>query len=173
MIKFGDDTVSLAPLDSEHMETIRAWRNDPAIYKWCRQSDLITDRAQAEWFERQAKDSSIKMYAIHDSTHLKIVGVCGLTSIDMLCRRAEFSIYIAPEFQKLGIGKKALIQLIHHGFKNLGLNSIWGETFDGNPAAKMFESLGFKKEGTRRAFYFKSGEFIDAHLYSVLESEWT
>lgn len=100
------------------------------------------------------------------------IGVCGLTSIDMEARKAEFSLYIGPEHQGKGYGSEALKLLLYHGFLNLGLNQIWGETFDKNPAAKMFEELGFKKDGTRRQFYMKSGKLIDCHLYSILRDEW-
>jgi ribosomal-protein-alanine N-acetyltransferase len=101
------------------------------------------------------------------------VGVAGLTSLSFANRRAEFSLYIAPKYHRHGLGKMALRLLLLHGFSNLGLNVIYGETFDGNPAAKMFESLGFVKEGTRRDFYWKDGKWLDAHLYSLKREEWT
>lgn len=175
MINFGFG-VCLGSLDRCHKEQIRAWRNDRRIWRWCRQNDLITDVAQERWFERQGNDSSIRMYSIYaPEKNLKcdfFVGVCGLTSIDMTNRRAEFSLYIAPDQHGSGFGRAALKTLFTHGFNNLGLNSIWGETFDGNKAATLFEQLGMKKEGSRRDHYFRDGKFIDAHLYSILRSEW-
>ena len=162
--------VQLEPLDSSHLEKAREWRNRPEIYKWCRQKTLISDAEHLRWFESQSKDPSIQMFAITNSG--KHIGVCGFTSIDMLCRRAEFSLYVAPEFHGSGYGGVALQTLLDHGFKDFGFNSIWGETFEDNAAAKMFERVGMKKEGTRRQFYFKNGKFIDAHIYSVLAEEW-
>lgn len=170
----------LGPLDSVYMAQAREWRNDPRIYKTCRQHDLIADYDQCEWYERQRKDPSVKMYAImysgYDSGKFDaLVGVCGLTSIDYVNSRAEFSLYVGPNHQGNGIGANALKTLLKHGFDNLNLHLIWGETFDGNPAARTFEKLGFKHEGTRREFYFKNGRYIDAHLYSVKRDEvvWT
>ena len=167
-------TISLAPLDSTDCEQIREWRNDYSIWRWTRQNDLISDVDQTAWFERQAKDPTIRMYKLVQTVgdHAQTVGVCGLTSIDHANSRAEFSLYIAPKFQKQGLGSRGLSVLLRHGFMNLGLNLIWGETFDGNPAAQMFEKLGFQKEGTRRQFYWKDGRFIDAHLYSITRAEW-
>lgn len=167
-------SLELGPLDRAYMEKIRSWRNDYAIWRWTRQCDFISDVAQEAWFERQAKDPSVKMYIIKTNFEgeTKPVGVCGLTSIDQLNRRAEFSLYIAPAFQKRGLGERALRILIQHAFTNLNLRQVWGETFDGNPAAKMFERIGFKKDGTRRKFYFKDGKMHDAHLYSILAEEW-
>lgn len=166
--------VKLGPVDRTHLGLLRAWRNDPRIFRWCRQNDVISDLHQEEWFTRQAHDPSIRMYLIHAPHHgnMKAVGVCGLTSLDPWNRRAEFSLYIAPDSQGLGHGKAALAALFTHGFRTLGLNCIWGESFDGNPACRMFEALGMKLEGTRRQFYFRDGKLIDAHLYSILAHEW-
>ena len=167
--------IELGPLDSTLAETIRHWRNDYAIWQYTRQNDLISDFDQEAWFKRQASDPTIKMYRIQlsdGSDKASVVGICGFTSIDYRNSRAEFSLYIAPGCQRRGIGKKALALLLLHGFENHGFHLIYGETFDGNPAAKMFEGLGFKWEGTRRDFYFKNGRRIDAHIYSILREEW-
>ena len=110
------------------------------------------------------------MYAV--TVNGLLVGAAGLTSLDFANRRAEFSLYVAPELQGKGVGRRALHCLLMHGFENLGLNVIWGETFDGNPAARMFESMGFVKEGTRRSFYWKDGKWTDAHLYAMKADEW-
>jgi UDP-4-amino-4,6-dideoxy-N-acetyl-beta-L-altrosamine N-acetyltransferase len=170
VIAFGYGAL-LGPLSPDRLEKYRNWRNQPAIRNWCGQWDLITPAGQRRWFERVDSDPTTRMYEILTLDE-RPAGVCGLSSIDLIARRAEFSIYVAPEFQGKGLGEAALRTLVEHGFKSLGLHSIWGETFSGNPAAKLFEKVGFQKEGTRRACYFKRGEFINADLYSILGSEW-
>lgn len=167
--------LSLEPLDSTDLGLVRAWRNDYSVWKWCRQSGVISDAEQVQWFNGLAGDQTRRMFKIAVKVDGKVMpaGVCGLTSIDYQHSRAEFSLYVAPSLQKMGIGRGALSMLLLHGFANLGLNLIWGETFDGNPAIRMFEALGFKKEGTRRAFYWKGGRRVDAHLYSITRDEWT
>jgi len=169
--------IRLRGLIADDLGYMFEWRNDPRINHWTRQNDVISSASHKAWFERQAHDPKIKMYAIDSGCVGKhwqapILGVCGLTDIDLINRRAEFSLYIGPEYHGNGYGEAALRLLLEKGFKTYGLNSIWGETFDGNPAAKMVEKIGFKKEGTRRAFYFRDGKFIDAHLYSILNSEF-
>lgn len=168
--------VSLVPFDSGLNAKARAWRNDWRIWQWCRQNDLISDLDQTNWFQRQNADPKIKMYGIAAKDPEKpekyLVGVAGLTDIDHMNKRAEFSLYIDPDRHGLGLGKATLQVLFDHGFGNLGLNVIYGETFDGNPAAKLFEKIGMVKEGTRRQFYWKDGKYVDAHLYSLTREEW-
>ena len=171
MIDYGRG-VQLRRLHGEDAPQIYLWRNDKRIREWCRQYDLLHWGQHQAWLEMQAKDPSVSMYGIEITGTEMLVVVCGLTSIDAINRRAEFSLYIAPEQQGSGYGRKALETLLNHGFRALGLNVIWGETFDGNPAAKMFEKIGFVKEGTRRDFYFRNGRFIDAHLYSIKAEEF-
>lgn len=170
MIDFGFG-VKLGPLDSWMKEKIREWRNDPEIWHWCRQNDMISDFDQDRWFEAQSRDPTIRMYAIHDDG-ATVVGVCGLTSIDHVNRNAEFSLYIAPNYHGNKLGEKALKTLVAHGFRNLGLHHIFGETFQGNKAYKIFQDVGFRYSGTRRKFYFRDGRFINADLYDILSEEF-
>jgi UDP-4-amino-4,6-dideoxy-N-acetyl-beta-L-altrosamine N-acetyltransferase len=170
MIDFGHE-IKLGTINPEHLETLRRWRNEPEIWAWCRQSDLISFIDQEMWYRQLAEDPRSKMYLVLNEQRTP-VGVCGFTDIHPLHRRAEFSLYIAKEYQKRTYGKKTLLTLFKHGFQNLGLNVIWGETFLGNHAAKVFENLGMESEGTRKQFYFKDGEFIDAFLYSITAEKW-
>jgi len=167
--KYG---VVLEPISQENLEIMRNQRNDSEIRRWCRQAGLISEIDQHEWFIRQNDDPKISMFEVHNSSE-EIVGVCGLTDLDMLNRRAEFSLYIIRKYQLQGFSCKALKTLFTHGFRDLNLNVIWGETFEGNPAAGVFEKIGMVHEGTRRDFYFKNGKYLNAHLYSVKAKEWT
>jgi diamine N-acetyltransferase len=109
---------------------------------------------------------------LNNSSDASLVGVVGLTGVDLVNRRGEFSCYIDPDKQGMGFGTRALKVLFAYGFDVLGLNLIWGETFQDNPAAKVFEKLGMTKHGVRPDFYFREGKFIDAHLYGLRRSEW-
>ena len=170
MIKYFQG-VSLDTIDAYMLERMRNWRNDPRIWQYCRQHDLIPEGDHRDWFERQRKDPTIRMYAVLD-TEGRPSGVCGLTELDMLNRRAEFSLYIDPDRQGKGLGKKALQTLLTHGFKNLGLNKIWGEVFDGNPAMTMFTELGMHYAGKLVDHYFRDGKFINAHRVEMTRDEW-
>lgn len=163
-------SVKLNPILPQHKELLFNWRNEYETYKWCRQNDILDWNNHQKWFDNLGHDKSMKMYLI--GIYENNVGVCGLTNIDLVNRRAEFSLYIANEFKNSGVGTMALIELFHKGFENYGLNIIWGETFGNNPACKIFEKLGMKLEGIRRQFYFRDGKFIDAKLYSITRDEF-
>ena len=164
--------VALDAVTYEMKHLMFKWRNNYDIFKWCRQNDLISEMHHEDWFEKHQHDTSIKMYIVLDAENAyKPVGVCGLTGIDLVNQRAEFSLYISPDSQKSGLGKEALKLLCWHGFNAYPLHIIWGESFALNPALDMFTKIGFKTEGVRRDFYYREGKHINATMFSMKKDE--
>lgn len=151
------------------------WRNDYRVYQTCRQQDLLTWKEHEAYWNGLPADSSF--YSIVADNILpnkpKTIGVCGLTGISQLHQRAEYSLYIQPNYMGQKYGSKALKTLLEHGFKTLNLNCIWGEVFEFNEGGlRMAEKLGFEVEGKLRQRYFKEGQFRDTHIISMLRSEF-
>lgn len=169
MIIYPNQKVYLSA-DIDHTKA-RAARNNRSVFKWCRQSSLISVQDQEAWKESLSKRDDVKMFSVR-AIDMRQVGVCGLTSIDKQNQRAEFSLYIHKEEQSQGFGHSALFTLLRHGFEDLNLIRIWGETMDGNPAIEMFQSLGLKHEGTLRKAYYKGGLFLDSKIIAALREEW-
>lgn len=159
--------ISLSP---DIPTSAREWRNHPEIRRWCRQYTLLSHDEHMRWLDRIAKDPTVKMFGVRDGD--AELGVCGLTSIDRQNQSAEFSLYIHPGAQKKGYGGQALRLLLRHGFLDMNLNRIWGESFDENPAKAMFLKLGMKSEGTLRETYFKEGRFINSEIFSILRNDY-
>tara|TARA_R110000796_G_C14562598_1_gene435001 strand:+ start:893 stop:1414 length:522 start_codon:yes stop_codon:yes gene_type:complete len=162
----------LAQVSKEDKDKFYEFRNNPEVYRWCRQVDEITRSHHERYWYLVDTCEDKKFWSIRDMLSEETVGCAGLTDIDYINRRAEFSLYIAYEHQQKGYGKEALKRLFDKGFDDYNLELIWGECFDGNHAMKMFLDLGMKQEGTRRNFYFREGKYIDAHLISITRDEW-
>ena len=137
--------VRLESLKAENIRTYLDNRNDPKIFKWCRQFDCLQPGQHVDWYDRVVTDPSVNaMYEITAplaktgiGMH-SLVGMAGLTDIDRVNSRAEFSLYIMPYYHRRGLAKAALKTLFTHAFKGHNLNSVWGETFEHNPAFKLF-----------------------------------
>lgn len=167
--------MELVPFDSGFADVARGWRNQYEIYRWCRQHKFITDINQREWFQRQNADPTIEHWGVmcsKEGENKVPCGVAALTSIDLINRRAEFSLYIAPNFQRYGLGRTALELLLDRAFYDFNLHLVWGESFENNPAHHLFEQVGMKCEATLRDRYFKEGIFISASIYSITQKEW-
>lgn len=175
MIDYGLG-VRLAGLEASDCTMLREWRNDYRVYQHCRQRDLLSIAEHGKWYEAHlgggTDDRMYSVIASRNTEWVASVGVCGLTNVDLVNRRAEFSLYIGPPHQKHGFAKAALKTLFSHGFNTYGFESIWGESYEGNPARKLFTNLGMKEDGIRRNFYYRGGKYTNAYLYSLLRSEW-
>lgn len=162
--------MELRRLSEEDLEWTFEARNHPDVMKWCRQYAPLHWANHCHWLEAQAERDDVDMFAMEDGDIP--IGVCGLTDIDWVNRRAEFSLYVRPGNQGQGYGKQGLQMLLNYGFDVLNLNRIWGETFEDNPALKLFESLGFEEEGIRKEFYYRDGKYIDCHLVSISREQF-
>ena len=102
------------------------------------------------------------------------VGIIGLLSIDQKNKKAEYYVLMGnTDFKGKGIAKEASRQIINYGFYELGLNRIYLFTEVKNETAqKLFERVGFTKEGCLRADLFSHGKFVDRYVYSILKEDW-
>ena len=158
--------ITLAPILEKQIGQMLVWRNDRRVWKWCRQSSVISEAQHTAWFRSLPERQDVKMFSVIDD-HGDFVGVAGLTSLDYINRRAEVSLYIAPAKMRSGLGFRAAKTLIDHAFDDLNLNLVWGEGFSGSPANGLFEKCGFNLDGIRLGFYYREGQYVDAFLYSL------
>jgi len=147
-----------------------AWRNHPDIMQWTRQNSPLTESEMDQWYDRLTTDPTKKVFGIETTKAPTIVGTCGFSDINLVHGTAQFSLLIGPEFQRKGYGRSALIELLKHGFKDLRLNLIWGESIEENPALHLFSQF-FQMEGTLRQRFYKNGQFKNSQIFSILKKE--
>jgi RimJ/RimL family protein N-acetyltransferase len=109
-------------------------------------------------------------WTLHESNSRR-VGYCALTGINLEHGNAEFSIAISNGHYRKGFARDALLDLFEYSFKNLRINTIWGETW--NPAArKLFEKVGMTCDGKRRQMYYVNGKYEDAYIYTITRADY-
>jgi L-amino acid N-acyltransferase YncA len=77
----------------------------------------------------------------------------------------ENSVYVAPEFQRRGIGKLLLLRLIEEA-ERLGFRQMVAVIGDSaqTPSIAMHRAAGFMMVGTLRSVGFKHGQWLDTPL---------
>ena len=72
-----------------------------------------------------------------------------------------------------GYGRAALVQIIKYAFDTLQVNRLWLDVRAYNTRAKsLYESAGFKHEGTQRSASLVDGQYYDLDLYGMLRDEY-
>ncbi|MEM9027653.1 MAG: GNAT family protein [Pseudomonadota bacterium] len=103
-----------------------------------------------------------------------LVGEVVLNQIDWINRCASFRIALwRPEHRNRGYGSIATFLAVRHGFEALSLNRIELEVYAFNPRARrVYEKMGFVLEGTRRQALLWDGDWVDAHMMSLLRDHF-
>ncbi len=98
-----------------------------------------------------------------------ILGQISLYNISFIHYRAEIGIWLGKQFQHQGFGTIALEMIINFAFKSLFMNRLQAHMFIENEGSqKLFQKLGFKREGLLRQYVKKNEIFKDVYCYSAL-----
>ena len=167
--------VYLRAIEISDLPQLMAWRNNPELRKFFRETDEINMENQLKWFKSiNDKNSSHKMFAIVKSDTDELMGACGLCYIDWVNRSADFSIYLG--YKDLYIDEKYSIDaanlMKNYGFDILNLHRLWAEIYSIDEAKKVFFSqLKFTLDGMLRETYWYDKKWHDSLFYSVLSSD--
>lgn len=102
----------------------------------------------------------------------KLIGELKFHSIRWFNRKAMLSVILIDEYQKKGIGTKALKTAIKFAFEKMNLHRLEAEVIEFNlPSKKLVEKLGFKLEGTLREAKYSDGKYWDIYRYGLLRTE--
>jgi ribosomal-protein-alanine N-acetyltransferase len=103
------------------------------------------------------------------------VGNISLQSISFINRSAELAIILGDRRHwGKGVGARAGLRLLEHGFAKLNLHRIYCGTAATNVGMqKLAAALHMKLEGTRRSHLFLEGQWVDVLEYGVLRDEFS
>lgn len=109
-----------------------------------------------------------------DSDNLEALGEVIILDIDTNNRSAwiRIAMYGIDKVNR-GYGTEAMQLAVAHGFTELKLHRIALEVYAFNPRAiRVYEKVGFQREGILRDALFWDGEYVDAIGMAILEDDW-
>jgi len=173
MLESARILLKLLELDDEAY--IVKWRNQKEIINNMFNYKGVTIEEHRNWFKNYLLNDNRIEFIIIVKESGKRIGTIGLSDIDFRNQKAEYGILIGEESELgKGYGYEASKEIIKYGFKELNLKKIYLKTFiDNKKAIKLYDRLGFIKEGVLRKEIFKKGEHKDVVLMSILKDEWT
>ena len=167
--------VSLAPLQADDVARLHCWQNDPALrdaimgFRGPVQAEVV-----AAWIRDLAVQNvrSRVVYGVRHGAVLK--GVAQLQGIDWVHRAATLGLYVGdPADRGTGLGFAAGALLLDYAFTGLDLARVALTVVASNGAAvRLYERLGFVREGLFRSAFFVGGRREDVAAYGLLRDEW-
>jgi len=168
--------IKLERIENDDMTYIYEWFKDIEFLKFydymppVSQSEEAVDRT----FNDYEKNDESDVFAIRLIDNNQIIGIAGFDDIVKENKVATLFIGIGDKnVRGRGYGRKALRFLLEHGFEKLDFHRIQLNVLEFNTAAiSLYESEGFKREGTYREFVLRDDKRYDLLLYGLLKSEW-
>jgi ribosomal-protein-alanine N-acetyltransferase len=123
----------------------------------------------------RSPDSGIIDYAIHKKDGDVLIGCGDIAHIDSYNQRCDLGITMGYDKKNWGKGyaSEALRAVLAFCFNELSMNRVGAEVYEFNlRSIRLFEGLGFTKEGAKRQFILKDGNFKDELIYSLLKKDW-
>ncbi|KPJ57194.1 hypothetical protein AMJ49_01100 [Parcubacteria bacterium DG_74_2] len=131
----------------------------------------------AKSFIRQTQKSRRKKsnfaFGIELKDKKEVIGCISLDKVNFEHENAEIGYWLGSKHWNQGIMTEAGKLLLNFAFKKLKLRRVYGCAFSENPASqKVFEKLGFKKEGLHRQDRCRFGHWRDSIHYGLLVKEF-
>ena len=148
------------------------WINNPENNRFLHYDLPLSVEGTERWFDSHEGETT-RYDAVIEADGVP-VGTIGLLSIDRKNSKAEYYIAMGETgYKGKGVAKEASRLILEYGFEKLGLNRIYLFTEAENIAAqKLFEKVGFVREGVIRQDVFSRGAFADRIAYGVLREDW-
>lgn len=148
------------------------WVNDKNNNEFLHYDLPLTYGNTLEWFNRIRTQND--RYDAIIEVNQEAVGIIGLLDINKIHQKAEYYILLGDRnYRGKGVAQKASNIILDYGFSRLHLNRIYLFTEKNNLVAqKLFEKIGFKKEGLLRNDIIHNRKTVDRYIYSFLASEF-
>jgi len=161
----------LRPLRSGDLSVILDWRNTERIRANMYTDHIIDPEEHRSWFNRVRKDATCRYLIVEHEG--RPIGLSYLTKISRDHGTCEWGFYIGAADAPRGSGTAMGFQSMEWIFHEEQLRKASGEVLAFNlPSRKLFERLGFTRDGCLRQHVVKNGTVTDVVLYSLLKAEW-
>ncbi len=162
----------LRRLEAEDLEQTLIWINDVEIFVTMGVFGPRNKRQQEIWYANVFDSKDNIIFSVIRSSDKKHIGNASLFDIDYRNRNCGLTIMLPErEVRGHGYGTDAVHLLCKYAFDYLNLHKVYCKT-DNPFAEKLYQSLGFVKEGILRQQSFGFGKYVDKAYFGLLKSEY-
>ncbi|QLH76477.1 GNAT family N-acetyltransferase [Halosimplex rubrum] len=165
------DGVSLHPVEESDHEFLQRNLNRPEVRAGFGAATLLDEDGVAEYVEGLADGDDTEIFLVRAGGER--VGEAFLFELNEQRGTVEIGYWIAPEHQGNGYATAAAELVVDYCFTERRLHKVNARVLTFNDGSRsVLETVGFEREGCRRDDFYVDGEYVDADLYGIVESEW-
>jgi [ribosomal protein S5]-alanine N-acetyltransferase len=168
------EKVYLRPFEKEDARFAAPWFNDPEVTRTILIYRPVSVKFEEEFLEKLNQSEHDLVLGIAIKATDKLIGGTGFHQIDFRSRHTAFGITIGDKAEwGKGYGTQATRLMVNHAFKSLNLHRVWLHVYEFNERAiRIYESVGFKREGVLRQECFREGRYWNTIVMGILREEW-
>ncbi len=146
------------PTSMEDASHLMQWLSDPAVLQGFPMIDMKeVEDAVRIWVSYSRIQAGLTV-ELNDEP-------CGMANLYIqpykkLAHTCLFSIIIKEEYRGKGLGSTLLRNLMKLAKHRFGIEILHLEVYQGNPAKKIYERLGFKEFGSQSHFIKENGKYL-------------
>ena len=168
-------SLSLGAPAMKDLPALTAVWGDPRVARYWTGDPLSADECRAKLDGILAANAAgdCLQWGVSTEPTGALIGTCTIWKIDRGQRRAELGIAIGADHWGRGHARVALGRVLRYGFEDLQLHRLEADVDPDNAASlRLFEALGFRREGLLRQRWFMHGRWCDSVLLGLLQPEW-
>jgi len=164
----------LRPFTEDDAATMAHLMEDPEVIRFTGASpNPLSPEFLRSWYGSRGAQGDRLDLAVTDRGSGELVGEVVLNEWDPDARSCTFRTWIGAPGRGRGLGTEAVRLVLGYGFDQVGLHRIGLEAYAFNSRAlRVYEKVGFVREGIRREVEMKDGVWVDEVVMGVLEQEW-
>jgi RimJ/RimL family protein N-acetyltransferase len=156
----------------------------PTFIKWAEDEDMMrhlrigpiapdSEADLKEWIDNLHKSNTIQAFVVRPLEDDTTAGFVNLMDINWMNGSSILAIAIDSAYQGKGYGREAMEMILRFAFHELNLYRVGLGVFSYNARAmRLYESIGFVREGTIRGAVHRDGQRFDMLMYGILCDEW-
>ena len=168
------ERIYLRALEPEDLELILRVENDENIWEVSQTQTPYSRFIIKQYIENSYKDiyEVKQLRLVITSNEGEDVGLVDLFDFDPKNKRVGLGILILDKERGNNYGTEALEVIVNYTFKNFGVNQVYANVLEDNPASiRLFEKLGFTHTTTKKDWIFEDGVFKDEYLFQLIKKD--
>ncbi|MCP3030799.1 GNAT family N-acetyltransferase [Halobacillus sp. A1] len=172
---FTSDRIHLRKMNEDDFHIYHNWRSNIEVMQYTNpELDVYSLRETEQFIKSICNSNTTKNYIIELNESDKPIGIASLVHMDLKNRNAECIIDIGHQsYWGSGYGKEVMNILLDYSFSEMNLHKLYLRVFSFNERAiKLYESLGFLKEGEQKEHIFRNGKWHGIITMAIFQSTY-
>lgn len=168
----SDRSIDLRTVEHGDLADVAKLRNEPSTWSQLTDPIPVTDKDQEAWFSSISLRAG-RFWAIACNKASPFIGLVRMDERDTQNRSLRVGLDVVPKMRGCGYGTAIYETLLSYSFRELNVHRLWLQVLETNERAiRLYEKLGFRREGTLRDAVFRNGAYVGYVVMSMLEQEY-